>query len=66
MSFINLVMTDQLISIISDGQITKNGIITESHFKKNLNQAPKAMSLALQDMKKNHQCNTKEIFFISQ
>jgi hypothetical protein len=34
MSFLNLVMTKDFISIISDGQITTDGAITKSHFKK--------------------------------
>ena len=34
MSFLNLIMTDDFISIISDGQITTDGVITKSHFKK--------------------------------
>ncbi|MCL2112506.1 MAG: hypothetical protein FWH31_01000 [Streptococcaceae bacterium] len=34
MSFLNLVMTPDFISIISDGQITTDQHITQSHFKK--------------------------------
>lgn len=34
MSFVNLVITDSFISVISDGQVTKNNEITASHFKK--------------------------------
>ncbi len=44
-------------------KLQKNGIITESHFKKNLNQAPKAMSLALQDMKKITNAIRKKFFY---
>lgn len=34
MSFANLVLTENFISVISDGQITENGRITQTHFKK--------------------------------
>ncbi len=34
MSFVNLVMTPDFISIVSDGQITESGQITQTHFKK--------------------------------
>ncbi|MDU4517775.1 MAG: hypothetical protein E7I97_06010 [Lactococcus lactis] len=34
MSFINIVMLPDFISVISDGQITTNELLTQSHFKK--------------------------------
>lgn len=34
MSFINIVMLPDFISVISDGQITTNEVLTQSHFKK--------------------------------
>lgn len=34
MSFVNLVITDQFISVLSDGQVTQDSQIIESHFKK--------------------------------
>ncbi len=33
MSFINIVMLPDFISVISDGQITTNELLTQSHFK---------------------------------